>query len=145
MAWQAGKSLNEASLVAGTDITKHFISQSSLRGALTNLLNAVCDLLVPSFLRAFIGDTIETDQKFVHKLRSFPIGKGQGVLRQLVNGGCHRIIFASGSYGSSDDPRSTTTATTDLISIRKARNREKFVSARAPKPAREGACVPQNI
>src|SRR5437773_1322281 len=32
---------------------------------------------------------------------------------------------------------------TDLISIRKARNREKFVSARAPKPAREGACAPQ--
>src|SRR6266705_1163932 len=53
----------EASLVARTDITKHFISRSSLRGALTNLLNAVCDLLVPGFLRAFIGDTIETDQK----------------------------------------------------------------------------------
>src|SRR6266513_3020239 len=122
----------EASLVARTNITKHFISRSSLRGALTNLLNAVCDLLVPGFLRAFIGNTIETDQKFVRKFRSFSIGKSQCVLRQLVNGGCHKIIFASGSYGSSDDPRSTTTATTDLISIRKARSREKFVSARTP-------------
>jgi hypothetical protein len=49
------------------------------------------------FLCAFVGNTINTDQKFVCKLRAFSIGKSQRVLSQLINGRCHGMIFASGS------------------------------------------------
>jgi hypothetical protein len=33
----------------------------------------------------------------VRKLRAFLVGKRQCVLRELINGRCHRMIFASDS------------------------------------------------
>ena len=92
--------------MARLDIVKYFVSGAALRGTVPDFLHALCDLLVPRFLCAFIRWAVEADEKLVRKFGAFARGKRQGILRQLVDGCCHGVIFASTSYGSSCEAQS---------------------------------------
>lgn len=80
--------------MARFNIPQDFLSRPTLRSTVTDLLNAFCDLLIPCFLGAFLGNTVETDEKFVRKFCAFAVRERQRVLGELFDRSCHRVMFA---------------------------------------------------